>query len=134
MEGEATSRKEGRGPRRSTPFSGVAGQFPGLSRTSFKGPGEYGEEEEGSEGTEGVPAPVGASSSTRGPTQAQSNQPVSHQSEPSLSAIMQKMTQIMANFLAASSSEASRLHLRRHQNSFMGLNPSILEALFSLVN
>ncbi|MBW0562522.1 hypothetical protein O181_102237 [Austropuccinia psidii MF-1] len=30
MEGEAPSRKEGRGPRRSSSFSGVAGGFPGL--------------------------------------------------------------------------------------------------------
>ncbi|MBW0567487.1 hypothetical protein O181_107202 [Austropuccinia psidii MF-1] len=60
-------------------------------------------EEEESDGTEGVPAPVGASPSTGGPTLAQSDQPVSHQSEPSLLAIMQQMTQIMANLQAASS-------------------------------
>ncbi|MBW0578444.1 hypothetical protein O181_118159, partial [Austropuccinia psidii MF-1] len=79
------------------------------------GPGEDGEEEkensveeEESDGTEGVPAPVGAYQGTGGPTLAQSNQPVSHQSEPSLLAIMQQMTQIMANLQAASSSEASR--------------------------
>ncbi|MBW0551661.1 hypothetical protein O181_091376 [Austropuccinia psidii MF-1] len=30
MEGVAPSRKEGRGPRRSSLFSGVVGQFPGL--------------------------------------------------------------------------------------------------------
>ncbi|MBW0496124.1 hypothetical protein O181_035839 [Austropuccinia psidii MF-1] len=112
MEGAAPSRKEGRGPRRSNSFSGVVGQFPGLSRTTFKGPGEDGEEEEEnsvekeqSDGTEGVPAPVGASQGTEGPTLAQSNKPVSHQSEPSLLAIMQKMTQIMANIQAASSSD-----------------------------
>ncbi|MBW0565627.1 hypothetical protein O181_105342 [Austropuccinia psidii MF-1] len=85
-----------------------------ISRT-FKGPGEDGEEEEensveeeGSYGTEGVPAPGGASQATGGPTLAQSNQPVSHQSEPSLLAIMQQMTQIMANLQAASSSDSSR--------------------------
>ena len=101
-------------PRRSNSFSGVVGGFPGMSRTSFKGPGEDGEEEEEnsveeeeSEGTEGVPALVGASQGTGRPTLAQSNQPVSHQSEPSLSAIMQQMPQIMANLQAASSSEAS---------------------------
>ncbi|MBW0513832.1 hypothetical protein O181_053547 [Austropuccinia psidii MF-1] len=65
-------------------------------------------EEEGSDGTKGVAAPVGASQGTGGPTLAQSNQPVSQQSEPSLLAIMQKMTQIMVNLQAASSSEASR--------------------------
>ncbi|MBW0548936.1 hypothetical protein O181_088651 [Austropuccinia psidii MF-1] len=65
-------------------------------------------EEEESDGTEGVPAPVGASQSTGGPTLAQSDQPVSHQSEPSLLAIMQQMTQIMANLQAASSSGSSR--------------------------
>ncbi|MBW0506367.1 hypothetical protein O181_046082 [Austropuccinia psidii MF-1] len=68
LEGEAPSIQEGRGPRRSISFSGVVGRFPGLSRTTFKGPGENGEaeeensvEEEGSDGNEGVPTPVGAS-------------------------------------------------------------------------
>ncbi|MBW0476431.1 hypothetical protein O181_016146 [Austropuccinia psidii MF-1] len=80
-----------------------------------RGPGEDGEEdeeifveEEESDGTEGVPAPVGASQGTGGPTLAQSDQPVSHQSEPSLLAIMQQMAQIMANIQAASSSASSR--------------------------
>ncbi|MBW0479874.1 hypothetical protein O181_019589 [Austropuccinia psidii MF-1] len=36
---------EGRGPRRSNSFSGVVGGFPGISRTTFKGPGEDGEGE-----------------------------------------------------------------------------------------
>ncbi|MBW0525053.1 hypothetical protein O181_064768 [Austropuccinia psidii MF-1] len=40
-------------------------------------------EEERSDGTEGVPAPVRAFQGTGGPTVAQSKQPVSHQSEPS---------------------------------------------------
>ncbi|MBW0494368.1 hypothetical protein O181_034083 [Austropuccinia psidii MF-1] len=118
MKGAAPSRKEGRGPRRSNYFSGVVGSFPGLSKTSFKGPGKDGEEEEEnsveeeeSDGTKGVPPPVGESQGTGGPTIAQYNQPVSHQSEPSLLAIMQQMTQIMANLQAASSSKASRLHL-----------------------
>ncbi|MBW0580864.1 hypothetical protein O181_120579 [Austropuccinia psidii MF-1] len=115
LEGAAPSRKEGRVPRRSSSFSGVVGRFPGTSRTIFKGPGEDGEEEEEtsvqeeeSDGTEGVPALVEASQGIGGPTLAQSNQPVSHQSEPSLLAIMQQMTQIMANIQADSSSEASR--------------------------
>ncbi|MBW0520487.1 hypothetical protein O181_060202 [Austropuccinia psidii MF-1] len=84
-----------------------------LSRTTLKGPGEYGEEEEENsveeeeyDGTEGVPAPVGESQGTGGPALAQSDQPVSHQSEPFLLAIMQQMTQIMANFQAASVSES----------------------------
>ncbi|MBW0480713.1 hypothetical protein O181_020428 [Austropuccinia psidii MF-1] len=84
-------------------------------RTTSKSPGEDGEEEEGnsleeeeSEGTEGVPAPVGESQGTGGPTLAQSNQPVSHQSEPSLLVIMQQMTQIMPNLQEASSFESSR--------------------------
>ncbi|MBW0504182.1 hypothetical protein O181_043897 [Austropuccinia psidii MF-1] len=112
MEGAAQSRKEGRGPRISSPISGVVGQFLRLSRTNLKGPGEDGEEEEGnsveedvSDGTEGVPVLVEASQGTGGPALAQSDQPVSHQSEPSLLAIMQKMTQIMANIQEASSSE-----------------------------
>ncbi|MBW0479859.1 hypothetical protein O181_019574 [Austropuccinia psidii MF-1] len=89
--------------------------FPGLSRTSLKVPGEDEEEEEensvedeGSDGTEAAPAPVGVPQGTRRPTLAQSDQLVSHQSEPSLLAIMQQMTQIMANYQAASSSESSR--------------------------
>ncbi|MBW0509391.1 hypothetical protein O181_049106 [Austropuccinia psidii MF-1] len=65
-------------------------------------------EEEEPDGTEDVPAPVGASQATGVPTLAQSNQPVSHQYEPSLLAIMQKIPQIMANIEAAPSSEASR--------------------------
>ncbi|MBW0535062.1 hypothetical protein O181_074777 [Austropuccinia psidii MF-1] len=95
-EGAAPSRKEGRVPRRSNFFSGVVGGFPGMSRTTFRGPGEEGEEEEEnsvekeeSDGTEASPAPVGASEGTRGPTLSQSDQPVSHQTEPSLLAIMQ---------------------------------------------
>ncbi|MBW0525013.1 hypothetical protein O181_064728 [Austropuccinia psidii MF-1] len=83
--------------------------------STFKGPGEDGEEqeensleEEESDVTEGVPSPVGESQGTGGPTPAQSNQPISHQSEPSLLAIMQQMTQIMANLQAASYFEASR--------------------------
>ncbi|MBW0556978.1 hypothetical protein O181_096693 [Austropuccinia psidii MF-1] len=84
-------------------------------QTTFKAPGKDGEEEEDnsveeeeSDGTEGFPAPLGTSQGTGGPTLAQSNQPVSYQSEPSLLAIMQQMTQIMVNLQAASSSEASR--------------------------
>ncbi|MBW0587897.1 hypothetical protein O181_127612 [Austropuccinia psidii MF-1] len=115
MEGAAPSRKEGRGPRRSISLSGVVGSFPGLSRTSLKVQGEDDDEEEEnsveeeeSDGTEGVPAPVGASQRTGGLTLAQSDQPIPHQSEPSLLAIMQKMTQNMANLQAASSSGLSR--------------------------
>ncbi|MBW0561419.1 hypothetical protein O181_101134, partial [Austropuccinia psidii MF-1] len=113
--GRSSTIQEGRGPRRENSFSGVVGRFPGLSRTTFKGPVEDGEEEEEnfveeeeSDGTQGVPAPLGASQGTGGPTLAQSNQPVSHQSEPSLLTIMQQMTHIMANPQVASSSEASR--------------------------
>ncbi|MBW0518911.1 hypothetical protein O181_058626 [Austropuccinia psidii MF-1] len=104
MKGAEPSRKEGRGPRRLNSFSGVVGRFPGLSRATFKGPGE--EEEENLWKRKGVPAPVGASRSTGGATLAHSNQPVSHQSEPSLLAIMQPMTQIMANLQEASYSES----------------------------
>ncbi|MBW0577387.1 hypothetical protein O181_117102 [Austropuccinia psidii MF-1] len=42
LEGAAPSRREGRGPRRSSSFSGVVGVFPGTSRTIFRGPGEDG--------------------------------------------------------------------------------------------
>ncbi|MBW0470089.1 hypothetical protein O181_009804 [Austropuccinia psidii MF-1] len=76
-------------------------------QTTFKGPGEEAEEnsveEKESDGAEGFPAPVGSSQGTGGPTLSQSNQ-----SEPSLLAIMQQMTQIMANLQAASSSDSSR--------------------------
>ncbi|MBW0529999.1 hypothetical protein O181_069714 [Austropuccinia psidii MF-1] len=113
LEGEP-SRKEGRGPRRSSSFSGVVGGFVGISRTIFKVPGRDGEEEEESSveeeesyGTEGAPAPVEEPQGTGGPTLSQSNQPVPHHSEPSLLAIIQQMTQIMANIQEASSSEAS---------------------------
>ncbi|MBW0504805.1 hypothetical protein O181_044520 [Austropuccinia psidii MF-1] len=115
LEGEAPSKKEGRGPQRSSSSSGVVGSFPGILRTIFKGTGEDGEEEEGnsveekeSDGTEGVPAPVGASQGNGGPNLAQYNKPGSHQSEPSLLAIMQQMTQSMVNLQADSSSQASR--------------------------
>ncbi|MBW0588842.1 hypothetical protein O181_128557 [Austropuccinia psidii MF-1] len=80
---------------------------PQLRAQLDRGPCEDGEEEknsveeEGSDGTEGVPSPVGASQGTGGPTLAQSNQP-----EPSLLAIMQQMTHIMANLQVASSYEA----------------------------
>ncbi|MBW0490141.1 hypothetical protein O181_029856 [Austropuccinia psidii MF-1] len=101
-----------RGSRRSNSFSGVVGSFPILSKTTFRSPGEDGEEEEENsveeEESEGVPAPVGASQGTGGPTLAQYNKLVSHQSEPSLFSIMQQMTQIIANLQAASSTEASR--------------------------
>ncbi|MBW0539946.1 hypothetical protein O181_079661 [Austropuccinia psidii MF-1] len=59
-------------------------------------------------GTEGVPAPVGASQRIGGPTLPQYYQPVSNKSETSFLAIMQQMTQIIANSKAASSSESSR--------------------------
>ncbi|MBW0461692.1 hypothetical protein O181_001407 [Austropuccinia psidii MF-1] len=70
-EGAEPSRKEGRGPIRSSSFSGVVGGFPVVSSTTFKNLCE-GEEEE-SDGTEGVPVPVGASQGTGGQTLAQSN-------------------------------------------------------------
>ncbi|MBW0525116.1 hypothetical protein O181_064831 [Austropuccinia psidii MF-1] len=94
LEGAATSRKEGRGPRRSSSSSGV-------EEESFVEKEEY-------DGTEGGFAPVGVAQGTGGPTLAQSNQHVSHQCELSLLSIMQQMNQIMANIQEASSSEASR--------------------------
>ncbi|MBW0544340.1 hypothetical protein O181_084055 [Austropuccinia psidii MF-1] len=89
-----------------------------MSRTTFRGSGEDGEEEEensveeeGSDDTAAAPAPSGASEGTRGPTLAQSDQPVPHQIEPSLLAIMQQMTHIMANLLKIPDHKPSRLHL-----------------------
>ncbi|MBW0465816.1 hypothetical protein O181_005531 [Austropuccinia psidii MF-1] len=117
-EGAAPSRKKGRGLRISSSFSGVVGTFRGISKTTLKGPGEDGEEEEENsveeeefDSTEVVPSPVGESQGTGGLTLAQSNQPVSYQSEPSLLAIMQNVIHIMANLQEVSSSEDSRLHL-----------------------
>ncbi|MBW0480997.1 hypothetical protein O181_020712 [Austropuccinia psidii MF-1] len=123
MEGAEPSRKEGRGPRSSSSFSGVVGGFPGTSRTIFKGPGED----------------VGESQGTGGPTLAQYDQPVSNQSEPSLLAIMQQMTQIMANLQAALSSESSRppafkIPSMKAPECFVGLSPVNPEASFSLAN
>ncbi|MBW0537289.1 hypothetical protein O181_077004 [Austropuccinia psidii MF-1] len=65
-------------------------------------------EEEDSDGTKGAPAPVGVLQGNGGPTLAQSDQPASHDSEQSLLAIMQQMTQTMANLQAASVSDSSR--------------------------
>ncbi|MBW0495638.1 hypothetical protein O181_035353 [Austropuccinia psidii MF-1] len=78
----------------------------------FRSNGEEGKKhsvkEEGSDGIEGVPAPLGESQGTAGTNLAQSNKHSSQQYEPSLLAIMQKMTQSIANLQADSSSEASR--------------------------
>ncbi|MBW0497918.1 hypothetical protein O181_037633 [Austropuccinia psidii MF-1] len=85
-----------------------------ISRTTLRGPSKDDTEEENSvkeeesDGTEGVPAPLGASQGNGGETLSQSTKPLSHQSEPSLLAIMQQMTQIMANIQADFPSEASR--------------------------
>ncbi|MBW0506258.1 hypothetical protein O181_045973 [Austropuccinia psidii MF-1] len=49
LKGEIQYRKEGRGPRRSSPFAGVVGACSGMSRTTLKGPGEgFDDEEENS--------------------------------------------------------------------------------------
>ncbi|MBW0557304.1 hypothetical protein O181_097019 [Austropuccinia psidii MF-1] len=107
MKGEAPSRKEGRGSRRSSSFSGVFGTFPGISSPSLKVHDEDDEEEEDSvedkesKGTEAGPAPVGESQFTEGQTLAQYNQPESSSLE-----IMHQMTQAMENIQAASSSQA----------------------------
>ncbi|MBW0484013.1 hypothetical protein O181_023728 [Austropuccinia psidii MF-1] len=69
-------------PTPRAPLDGIP-EVPQLrEQTTFKGPGEDGEEddwssveEEGYDGTEGVPAPVGASQGTGGPNLAQYNQP-----------------------------------------------------------
>ncbi|MBW0562738.1 hypothetical protein O181_102453 [Austropuccinia psidii MF-1] len=67
----------------------------GRSSTIQEGPGEDGEEEE-------------ENSVEEEESDAQYTQPVSHQSEPPLWAIMQKMTEIMDNIQADSSSDPSR--------------------------
>ncbi|MBW0551219.1 hypothetical protein O181_090934 [Austropuccinia psidii MF-1] len=130
MERAAPSRKEGRGPIKSFSLSEVVGSFPGISRTTFKVLGEYGEEKEensvkkeASCGTEASPAPVGESQGTGGPTPAQSNQPVSHKYEPSLLAIMQKTTQIMANFQTSSRPPAFKTPSMKAPDCFDGIQP-----------
>ncbi|MBW0549795.1 hypothetical protein O181_089510 [Austropuccinia psidii MF-1] len=67
-----------------------------MSKTSFKGLGED-DEEEDSEYNEAFPDPMGDSEGTGEPTLDKYNKPFSHQSNPFLLAIMQQMTQIMAN-------------------------------------
>ncbi|MBW0507057.1 hypothetical protein O181_046772 [Austropuccinia psidii MF-1] len=111
--GAEPSREERRRPRRSNSFSGVVGDFEGISRTTFKVLGENCEEEEANsvgekapDVTEVVPAALGASEGAGGPTLAHSSKPISYQSEPSLLALMQQMTQNMANLQASPSSEA----------------------------
>ncbi|MBW0522484.1 hypothetical protein O181_062199 [Austropuccinia psidii MF-1] len=81
--------------------------FSGLSKTSLKGIGEDGEEEE-SYGTEVVLITVGVSEGTGGLTLSQSNNPFYQKYDPSFLDIMQQIAQIMANLQAASSSEALR--------------------------
>ncbi|MBW0559992.1 hypothetical protein O181_099707 [Austropuccinia psidii MF-1] len=76
--------------------------------TTLQGPGKEYAEEEASDDTEASPTTAGESQGTGRPKLAQSNQPVFHQSKPSLLAIMQQITQIMANIQAYSSSGASR--------------------------
>ncbi|MBW0475564.1 hypothetical protein O181_015279 [Austropuccinia psidii MF-1] len=129
MEGEVPSRKEGRVPRRSRVFSGVVGDFHGMSKNSFKGLGEDSEEEEESEGTKGVPSPVGVSESTGGKTLAQSNKPACHHPGPSVLDTTHKINKIMANIQVASSSEASRpqelkILLMKAPECFYGTQPS----------
>ncbi|MBW0488304.1 hypothetical protein O181_028019 [Austropuccinia psidii MF-1] len=111
-----------------------------------KVPGEDDEEEEEnpvekeeSDGIEAAPAPVGAPQGTGRPNLAQSDQPVSHQSEPSLLSIMQQLTQIMANIEAPSSSESSippafKTPSMKAPAFFYGFSPSKPEALSSIVN
>ncbi|MBW0479422.1 hypothetical protein O181_019137 [Austropuccinia psidii MF-1] len=81
MEGAAPSIQERRGPRRLNLLSGVVHTFPGISKSTLKGPGKD-DAEEGSDITEDSPTLVGASQGTGGPTLGQSNHPFSHQSEP----------------------------------------------------
>ncbi|MBW0490017.1 hypothetical protein O181_029732 [Austropuccinia psidii MF-1] len=95
MEGAAPSRKEGRGPRRSSPGEDDSEEEENIV------------EEEGSDCTEASP-PVGASQDNGGPTLAWSNQPSSNQSHQFSLAIMQQMTHIMSNLEASSSPESSR--------------------------
>ncbi|MBW0488699.1 hypothetical protein O181_028414 [Austropuccinia psidii MF-1] len=104
-----------------------------MSRTTFRGPGEDGEEEEEnsveeeeSDGTEAAPAPVGASEGTRGPTLAQSDQPVSHQTEPSLLAIMQSFVSGIGDW-----GERALIH---HFRKGLASHPSKIDSLEDLMD
>ncbi|MBW0477245.1 hypothetical protein O181_016960 [Austropuccinia psidii MF-1] len=129
-EGADKSRKEGRGPRRSSSFSRVVGLFPGISRTALKGTGEDDVEEEESsvqdkesDNTESSPTPVGEFQGNGGPTLAESNKAVSHNSEPSFLAIMKQMTQIMANLQASSSPPAFKTQYMQAPDCFYVTQP-----------
>ncbi|MBW0474950.1 hypothetical protein O181_014665 [Austropuccinia psidii MF-1] len=84
MEAEAPSMKEGKGQEDQINF------WEFLEEENSVG-------ELGSDGTEVVLVPVGVSEGTGGPNLALSNQPGSNLSYPAMLAILQKMTQIMAN-------------------------------------
>ncbi|MBW0531619.1 hypothetical protein O181_071334 [Austropuccinia psidii MF-1] len=80
MEEGEPSRKEGKGPRRSSSFSTLVGAFPVISRTTLKLPDEgdakeeeNSVEEEDFDSTEAASTPVGVSQGTGGPTLSQYN-------------------------------------------------------------
>ncbi|MBW0590906.1 hypothetical protein O181_130621 [Austropuccinia psidii MF-1] len=93
----------------------------------FRSDGEEEEEsyveEKESDRSEGAPTPVGTSQGTGGPTLAQSNKPVSHQSKPSLLEIMKQMTQIMANLQEASRPPALNTPCMKAPECFDGTQP-----------
>ncbi|MBW0485559.1 hypothetical protein O181_025274 [Austropuccinia psidii MF-1] len=98
MEGEAPSRKEGRGPRKSSSFSGVVGTFTSIQRTTLKGPGDNDAKKEENSVEEEESKVLRLLVLLWGNIKP----------EPSLLALMQQMTQIRENLQAASSSGASR--------------------------
>ncbi|MBW0509577.1 hypothetical protein O181_049292 [Austropuccinia psidii MF-1] len=119
--------QEGRGTRRSSSFSGVVGTFPGITRTTYKDPGENDAdeeessvEEEGSDSTEAAHTPVRESQGNGGVTISQSNQPASHQSGPSLLAIIHQKIHIMANLQAASRTAALKTLSMKAPDCFDG--------------
>ncbi|MBW0520853.1 hypothetical protein O181_060568 [Austropuccinia psidii MF-1] len=82
-----------------------------IMQTTLKGSDEEEDnyvEEEDSDVNETSPAPVGESQGTGAPSLSQSNQPVSHQFEPSSLALIKQMAKIIANHQSSSYFEASR--------------------------
>ncbi|MBW0536181.1 hypothetical protein O181_075896 [Austropuccinia psidii MF-1] len=80
-------------------------------------------QEEGSDGTEGVPSPVGKSQCTGGPALAQANQPASNQSKPYSLAIMKQMIQIMTNIQEDLRPKAFNTTSMKAPECFDGIQP-----------
>ncbi|MBW0574913.1 hypothetical protein O181_114628 [Austropuccinia psidii MF-1] len=96
MEGAAPSRRGGIKSRRSRPFYGLLGGYPGMSEGArvILGEAEH-EEGEESEETEVATALKGVPEASEAANLAHSNQPLVSQAEPNFLNIMEQMTQFM---------------------------------------